>query len=140
MDRSNICRRVEWRLDGVRFVADYTNSDLMFCSGPPNSEKPLLLSDPAFPEAQVLAYLLDGKTGRWQTPEKAFRISQPPATVLRISEPEITDQPADQPVTTVDVDFIMDNVERHMVWTVAMQSPASINDTVHWRIIDARDR
>ncbi len=139
MDRSNTCRRVQWQLEGVRFVADYANSDLMFCSGFTDPNNGLLLTDPAFPEAQVLAYLIDGNTNRWKAPDAAFQVSAP-ATVLRISEPEITDQPADQPVSTVDVDFIMDNVERHMVWTVAMQSPTSINDTVHWRITGARDR
>lgn len=139
MDRSNICRRVEWRLVGMQFIADYEHSDITFCSGLSSGNNELLLKEPAFPEAQVLAYLLKPDPGRWKNPDRALSLPGP-AKVLRISEPVVTDAPPERPVSDVDVDFLSQGREYHMVWRVEMQPPARINDTVHWRIIGARNR
>ena len=139
VDRANICRRVVWRLQGMQFVADYEHSNITFCSGLNSNQNHMLLTEPAFPEAQVLAYLLKPDPARWKNPDNAWPLSCP-ATVLRISAPLITDQPPQHPLSDVDVDFLADGHEYHMVWTVEMQPPASINDTVHWRIVSAHER
>jgi len=140
VDRSNICRRVLWQLtDGPnapltrQFVAFYQDSDLYFCKGSTPAE-------PAFPEAQVLAYLTDpGKNRKDRWKDGAAQVSYDNVSVFKISEPEINEASATHPVA-VAVDFIADHIQHNMVWQVEMQPPTHINDPVRWRIISAVER
>ena len=140
-DRSNLCRRAQWRLNGDYFVADYAQSDLVFCTGIKRDDNGLAIApaEPAFPESQVLAYLIDHNPNRWEPPNMALPLPGE-VTVRRISAPQNTDMPPKTPTSFVDVDFVINGVERKMVWTVAMQQPHNVKDTVKWRIIEAHDR
>ncbi|RME82049.1 MAG: hypothetical protein D6775_11890 [Caldilineae bacterium] len=135
-DRSNLCRRVWWRLvSGETPLLDthyepFFSDDLTFCSGKPPA-------DPAFPEAQVLAYLTDGKRDRL-LPENAETLQQLlgdyiPAYVQEITAPGILDQ-GDPPRVQVDVAMTRDNAPLRTTWTVQMLPPKSIHEPVHWRI------
>lgn len=144
-DRANICRRVEWRLVGDDFVADYDQSDLMFCtgvhhkSGEDDADTLIAAAEPAFPESQVLAYLVDHNAARWKNPDAAFPLSGE-VKVRRITAPQNTNPAPDAPYSYVDVDFDMGGMARSMVWTLEMQQPHSVKDSVKWRIIEAHDR
>ena len=139
VDRSNICRVARWQLDPGdnppktwHFQALYEESFLRFCTnGVP--------SEPAFPEGQVLAYLLDGRSSRWkkeaESPPKYARVN-----VFAISEPEITDQPFQRPIASVDVDFKAADGFHSMRWVLEMIPPATVRDPVRWRIFRAEDR
>ncbi len=137
MDRSDICRVAQWLLeegpDPLRtrhFSALYDEGVLRFCSAS-------IPSEPAFPEGQVLAYLLDGQSYRWEA-------DNPPqyshVRVYAISEPVTTDQPMTRPAATVDVDFQASDGWHSMRWYVEMIPPTSIKDPVRWRIVRAEDR
>jgi hypothetical protein len=134
IDRSNICRRVEWRLQGdqdqntLQFESDYENGDLVFCQGSEPAE-------PAFPEAQVLAYLLDKNKERWQDEKPLVSFNH--VSVRDIIAPEITVS-----TTTVGVlvDFLADGALQRMVWQVKMEPPTALKSSVHWRIVDVYNR
>jgi hypothetical protein len=134
MDRSNICRQVNWTLKGdqtsggLQFVSDYPHSKLAFCAGGTPSE-------PAFPEAQVLAFLLDGQTSRWQ--QNSGLVSYENVSVMQISEPEIN---RDSNIVDVFVDFTASDGEHRTVWQVQMTAPTSLKQSVHWRIVSVQER
>ena len=139
VDRSNICRVVKWQLDPGdnppitwHFQALYEESFLRFCTNG-------IPSEPAFPEGQVLAYLLDGRSSRWkkgtENPPKYADVN-----VFAISEPEITDQPFQRPIAPVDVDFEAADGFHSMRWVLEMIPPATVKDPVRWRIFRAEDR
>lgn len=127
-DRSNICRRVQWDLVGdsaqntMQYVAHYEDSDLMFCAGKTPDE-------PTFPEAQVLAYLLDHKSERWLP--GASPLVYHDVHVQHIDMPELSPNRTQTPVF---VDFTSKEGVHHMVWMVTMLPPANLQDTIHWRI------
>lgn len=131
-DRSNICRRALWRLTGdkeqntMQFIPDYEHSDLVFCKGSPPP------AEPAFPEAQVLAYLLDKSQDRWQ--ENATPTPFENVMVNHINVPEIN---ADTTVVDVFVDFWADGEPYKMFWKVKMEPPANLRSSTHWRIVSA---
>ncbi len=145
MDRSNICRLVRWELQGdqsqnmFQLVSFYPDSSLTFCKG----ETP---SEPAFPEAQVLAYLLDEnrkenkdqqqpRPNRWvdgSTPAQFRNVS-----VRKISEPVLDPT---NPSAQVFVDFTADDGAHSMVWEVIMLPPQDLQSSVHWRIVSVQDR
>lgn len=130
MDRSNICRRVNWKLTGDpqqetrRFAGDYENSDLVFCRGARPAE-------PAFPEAQVLAYLLDKDPKRWQGGQALASFDN--VSVRKMTAPDIN---ADTTVVGVRADFVADGVWHSTVWRVQMAPPQNLQSSVHWRIVD----
>ncbi len=143
-DRANICRRVAWKLEGDHFVAYYDQSDLMFCTGvhqekEGDASRIIVAEEPAFPESQVLAYLIDHNVNRWRDPGMAFQVSGE-VKVRRITAPRNTDPSPDAPFSYVDVDFDMGGIARSMVWTLEMQQPHSVKDSVKWRIVEAHDR
>jgi hypothetical protein len=145
MDRSNICRVVKWELQGdqsqdmLQFASFYPDSSLRFCRG--NSP-----SEPAFPEAQVLAYLLDEKKdenpdeqkkqqARWVegiTPPRFSNVS-----VRKISEPFLDPT---NPSVQVFVYFTDDDGAHSTVWDVVMTAPKDLQSTVHWRIVSVQNR
>ena len=135
MDRSNICRRATWRLEGeqddnsLHFVPDYANSDLVFCRGG-------LPTEPAFPEAQVLAYLLDEKSDsrKNRLKEGASAPAFSGVEVKKINQPTIT---IDTAAVDVVVEFTADGTYHKMVWKVEMIPPESLKSSVHWRIVSA---
>ncbi len=139
IDRSNICQVAQWDLIGDLqrmpprwyFVAHYEEKKLRFCSS-------TIPSEPAFPEGQVLAYLLDGRANRWKEGVQPVPFSD--VHVLRLTEPEILNVPPERPVVPVDVDFESNGVIHSMRWLVEMIPPTSIKDPVRWRIIQAEDR
>jgi len=138
IDRSNICRVVEWRLDAGpnppatwHFTALYDESSLRFCSS-------AIPSEPAFPEGQVLAYLFDGGAQRWQAGAQPRGFAN--VRVYAITEPEITDQPLDRPLAPVDVDFWASDGFHSMRWILEMIPPTTVKDPVRWRILRAEDR
>ncbi|MCP4164462.1 MAG: hypothetical protein GY759_01045 [Chloroflexi bacterium] len=140
-DRSNFCRRAQWRLDEgedpkleSHFVAFY-DGDITFCSG----KSPV---DPAFPEAQVMAYLKDGKSNRWQNPSDPNIPQYRGATIKRITAPVVLDDhdktSANEGMTVlVDVDFTYNDVSYSETWSVNMIRPKTTKDAVRWRIVDA---
>lgn len=134
MDRSNICRRVFWKLPddsqqvALQFVGDYENSDLVFCRG----GQPV---EPAFPEAQVLAYLLDKKSDRWLDGQAP--VSFDDVSVRKITAPDID---ADATVVGVQVEFMADGMMHNTVWQVKMVPPQELRSSVHWRIVDVYPR
>ena len=138
VDRSNICRVAEWRLEPGdqppmtwHFRALYEESFLRFCtSGLP--------SEPAFPEGQVMAYLLDGNKGRWK--EGAAPAPFADVKIYAISEPEITAQPPKSPIVPVDVDFWARDGFHSMRWVLEMIWPDIVQDPVRWRILRAENR
>ncbi len=133
-DRSNICRLVHWGLtedwiaDSMQFIADYSHSQLTFCRGE-------LPSEPVFPEAQVLAFLLDGNKARWQD-NHADR-SYKHVSVMTIGVP-----PLDSPIETVGVPvtFTDDDGLHDTIWEVAVEPSRSNQFTVQWRIVAVYDR
>jgi len=134
MDRANICRRVDWKLQdapqpgALQFVGDYENSDLMFCRGGQPAE-------PAFPEAQVLAYLLDKKNDRWL--DGHALVSFDHVSVREMTAPDIG---IDTTVVNVQVNFMADGVLHNTVWQVKMAPPKDLQSSVHWRIVDVYPR
>jgi len=155
-NRSHLCRREQWKLEGdgyPEFVpraatepifAEY-GGEITFC----NTERP---SEPAFPEAQVLAYLQDRDPKRLAPvdPEKQngkkVDLNIPNydlLEVLAISEPEELNNgkpPGQLPEVKVDVDFNTNEGWRTMTWTLQMISPKTIKEAVEWRIVAAEDR
>ncbi len=138
VDRSNICRRVMWRLEGaqdqntLQFVADYINSDLTFCRGGVPTE-------PAFPEAQVLAYLLDENPDhrKQRLSAGAALPSYNNVSVRKINQPTIT---IDATMVDVITEFTIDDVFHHMLWRVEMIPPEDLKSSVHWRIVSAYEQ
>ena len=137
VDRSNICRVVEWRLDPGpnppatwHFLALYDEGVLRFCSKQ-------IPTEPSFPEGQVLAYLLDNHAERWS-------MSNPPhytnVRVYRLSVPTVTNPTAASPLIPVDVDFEADGIMHSMRWLVEMVPPQTIHDPVRWRIAGSQNR
>jgi len=136
-DRSNLCRRSLWVLNDTSattppsppvFVKDPSTGDLLFCTG---GEMP---KSPAFPEAQVLAYLRDGSATRLDpTYTNAPKFSG--AKVFRITAPaDLTTVHDNQIIVTGEVDFV-DNGQRYAMWWAAkMVAPQSVKETVSWEI------
>ena len=152
-DRSNLCRREQWQLtDGEypQFVPrsdhdQFYRGEITFCNGQP----PVV---PAFPEAQVLAYLQDWKSERLasvdihnpKSPKVDLNIPHyNEIEVLEISVPKELNNgnpPGELPEVKVDVDFNTTEGWRTMTWTVHMIPPETIKDAVKWRIVAAEDR
>ncbi|HEY51851.1 MAG TPA: hypothetical protein G4N94_00125 [Caldilineae bacterium] len=143
IDRSNLCRRQQWSLysgDSPKFVPQSATDpifaryggEVTFCNGQAPDE-------PAFPEAQVLAYLEDGNLSRL---DEAPRTEIPHYNEVTVFEIESTDAPDSDmpPEVNVDVDFNSNEGWRTMTWTVRMIPPATIKDAVKWRIIAVKDR
>ena len=142
-DRSNLCRREQWLLNEdayPRFVprseqeAHY-DGEITFCIG----QQP---NEPAFPEAQVLAYLNDWKPERIDAQPRTEIPRYDKVEVLDISvPPELNNGiPPDSPEVKVNVDFNSNEGWRTMIWTVRMIPPETIKDAAIWRIIAAEDR
>ncbi|HHB90032.1 MAG TPA: hypothetical protein ENK60_01835 [Anaerolineae bacterium] len=138
VDRSNICRVAEWRFQpGTNppmtwhFLSRYEESFLRFC-------QKTIPTEPAFPEGQVMAYLLDGNKARWKDANQARTYTD--VQIFAITEPEITDQPFENPIAPVDVDFRAHDGFHSMRWLVQMIPPSTIKDPVRWRILRADDR
>jgi len=146
-DRSNLCRRVKWQLieenenDAInRHFQKGPATDITFCNGQTPQE-------PAFPEAQVLAYLQDGNGKRLLQSDNNRFPRYPHAIIDQIVAPlrldiASTDAGNSQPTiqVEVDVDFTMDGDLFLTRWTVAMIRPATIKETIHWRIVNVKLR
>lgn len=148
-DRSNLCRRALWKLSEEsdpqfdrRFDA-YYDGEIVFCLGTSPEE-------PAFPEAQVLAYLLDPKQDRWcnepdcplaqeATPE-GERLAYDEVEVLHLTAPPVLDHPPEQPLVQVEADFNSKEGWQSTLWTLVMIEPATIKDAVKWRIVSVNPR
>lgn len=135
ISRSNICRRVPFTLAGGEQVTPRANfsrndaaADLGFCNGS-------IPADPAYPEAQILGWLLEPNDNR---------LSPSATNVPKFTNPQvqILSAPADlnnevdgRIVASGEVDFIAENVANRMQWSAEMQPPANIQDQVHWKIL-----
>jgi hypothetical protein len=142
-NRSNLCRREKWQLtesEYPEFVAQSAvdptfakyGGDLTFCNG----QIPI---EPAFPEAQVLAYLEDGDARRLVAEPRTAIPSYREVEVFALSAPKILND-GDPPVVQVDVDFNSNEGWRTMTWTVLMIPPETIKQAIEWRIVAAEDR
>jgi hypothetical protein len=141
-DRSHLCRRQAWSLSGdyPRFAPQTATDptyaryggEITFCNGQ-------LPVEPAFPEAQVLAYLGDWNPQRLDAQP---RTEIPHYNEVEVFKLESTDAPnADMPVeVNVDVDFNTNAGWRTTTWTVRMIPPETIKDAVKWRIVAVEDR
>ncbi len=140
-NRSNLCRRTYWTITesdvndaGSRRFERTQPSDITFCNG-------VIPREPAFPEGQVLAYLHDADPQRLLQPENTRFPKYPGAVVDKITSPEWlsvesgnTDANRGDIFVNVDVDFLLDGNPYATRWTVIMLRPASIRETIHWRI------
>ncbi|NOX62394.1 MAG: hypothetical protein GXP42_10705 [Chloroflexi bacterium] len=144
-DRSAICRRAKWLLEPsdlpdnpIRFVGNYDDSDLIFCGG--NEKIP---KEPAYPEAQLLAYLLEGGANRERVDEEV-RESMPSfqqVKVLRLTAPPVLDEYIGEVVQAVgEVDFKSEDGFHAMYWTARMIPPESIKETTKWRLTSLIER
>ncbi len=133
--RSNICRRVPITLTGGEqyapsggFVRNDAAADLSFCNGQPPA-------DPAYPEAQVLAWLLAPADNRLSSSaQNVPRFTG--AQVQLLSTPsDLSTRQDGRIVASGTVDFIAENGVNRMQWTAEMLPPATIRDQVHWRIL-----
>lgn len=137
-DRSALCRRSLLVLNDTSadtqpsppvFIKDPGTGDLYFCTGqlPPS---------PAFPEAQVLAYLIDGSATRLD-PNYTNAPKFTNAKVFRITAPaDLTTMHDNQIIVTGEVDFDANNQKYAMWWAAEMVAPQSVNQTVSWEITD----
>lgn len=135
-DRSALCRRSSWVLNDTSattqpnppvFVKDPGTGDLFFCTGklPPS---------PAFPEAQVLAYLIDNSATRLD-PNYTNAPKFSKAKVFRITAPaDLTTMHGNQIVVTGEVDFVSNGQPYAMWWATEMVAPQSVKQTVSWEI------
>lgn len=134
-DRSNLCRRVPFILAGGEqiappgtFVRNDAAADLGFCNGQ-------VPADPAFPEAQVMGWLLEPNAGRLSS----AAVSVPEFSgvqVKRITSPtDLSNQIDGRIVASGEVDFLANNTPQTMAWTAEMLPPADIQDQVHWKIL-----
>ncbi|MCO6449398.1 MAG: hypothetical protein J5I90_01300 [Caldilineales bacterium] len=139
-DRSNICRRTPWVLQASGddqnpdlFRANYAINDLNFCNGD-------IPAEPAFPEGQMLAYLLDGNAGRLD--ESDMEIPEfTGAAVSRVTAPEVLDENVGDPLQVAgEVDFQFEGVPYRMYWTATMIPPEDIKDINKWRITSLIER
>lgn len=142
-DRSNLCRREKWQLtegDYPEFVSqsdtdptyEKYSGEITFCNG----QQP---TEPAFPEAQVLAFLEDGSTERLYAESAAGIPRFSEIKVFDIEGPPDLNQ-GTPPEAKVKVDFNSNEGWRTMTWTVRMIPPKTIRDAVRWRIVAAEDR
>ncbi len=135
-DRSNLCRRSLLVLNDTGpttppsppvFVKDPTTGDLFFCTG----QMPV---SPAFPEAQVLAYLRDGSATRLD-PNYTNAPKFSNAKVFRITVPaDLTTVHDNQIIVTGEVDFVDKGQPYAMWWAAEMVAPQSVKQTVRWEI------
>ncbi len=143
-DRSNLCRREQWQLtddEYPQFVPrsaydQFYHGEITFCNGQP----PVA---PAFPEAQVLAYLEDWNPKRLSEQPRTEIPHYDKVEVLDISAPPELNNgnpPDELPEVKVDVDFNTNKGWRAMTWTVQMIKPKDITEAIKWRIIAAEDR
>ncbi len=132
-DRSDLCRRTPWvwadgteRYPRQNFVPDELRADIDFCVG----GAPV---DPAFPEAQVLAYIRYGGDTRWDpsAQDRIVRFTQ--ARVWRISVVSEVPQ-GDTLVATGEVDVIAPGQPQRWWWAAIMLPPSQLRETVRWRI------
>lgn len=134
-DRSNLCRRVPWTLVGGDqylpqgpFVKNDGAADLSFCSGQ-------IPGDPAYPEAQVLAWLFDKNSNRLSPSAQGIQPYES-VRVLRITAPaDLSTQVDGRVVATGEVDFTASNGANMMQWSAELVPPADIQDQVHWKIL-----
>ena len=139
-DRSNLCRREQWLLSEDMYPQFVSRSEreaqydgeIIFCIGQ-------LPDDPAFPEAQVLAYLEDWNPKRLHEQPRTEIPRYDKVEVLDISVPPELNN-GDPPEVKVDVDFNSNEGWRTMTWTVRMIQPDNSYEAVKWRIIAAEDR
>lgn len=142
-DRSNLCRREQWLLSEEAYPQFVSRSDIdptyakyggevTFCNGQPPVE-------PAFPEAQVLAYLADWNPKRLDPTDNSAIPRYDKVEVLDISVPSELNTGV-PPEVKVDVNFNSNEGWRTMTWTVRMIHPETIKEAVKWRIISAEDR
>ena len=130
-DRSAICRRVKWTLqesgpaeNPIEFVANYPDSDLVFCSGK-------IPSEPAFPEGQVLAYLLEGENENRVYEKKRAGFPKFPggAMVRRLTAPAILDEDIlNTEQVKGEVDFKWNGEVYFMTWTAFMVPPGELGE------------
>lgn len=141
INRSAVCRRTPWNLLGGDqpippgpFVKNEAAADIYFCSGrvPP---------DPAYPEAQVLGWLFEPNPSRVSQAAQGSIQEYKNVRALRITAPaDLSTQVDGRVVATGDVDFIASNGANRMKWGAELVPPATIQDTVHWKIIQLAPR
>ncbi len=142
-DRSNLCHREYWQLSTDEYpefvaqsVTDPTyakyGGEVTFCNG----QQP---QEPAFPEAQVLAYLEDWNPDRIDPVTSTEIPNYSDVKVFKVEGPKELNEGA-PPEVKVNVDFNSNEGWRNTVWTVRMIPPATIKDAVKWRIVAVEDR
>lgn len=132
-DRSDLCRRTPWvwadgteRLPQQNFRPDELRSDVDFCVG----RAP---ADPAYPEAQVLAFIRYGGDGRWDASAQDRIVRLGEARVWRIAVVSETPQ-GDTVVATGEVDIIAPGQPQRWWWAAQLLPPTHIRETARWRI------
>lgn len=135
VNRSNICRRVPLTLiDGEKYAPPGTferndaAADLGFCNG-------AAPADPAYPEAQVLAWLLEPKADRLSSAAMGVQEYQHAQVQVLSAPADLSTQVDGRIVASGEVDFIADNGANRMKWDAEMLPPANIQDQVHWKIL-----
>jgi hypothetical protein len=132
-DRSDLCRRTPWvwadgteRSPRQNFLPDELRAEVDFCAG----KAP---DDPAFPEAQVLAYIRYGGDGRWDPSAQDRIVRFPQARVWRIAVASEVPQ-GDTVVATGEVDLIAPGQPQRWWWAAIMLPPTDLRETIRWRI------
>ncbi len=139
-DRSYLCRRVPWNLIGGDqylpqgpFVKNDGAADLSFCSGQ-------IPGDPAYPEAQVMAWLFDKNSDRLSLSAQGIQPYEG-VRVLRITAPaDLSTQLDGRVIAVGEVDFTASNGANTMQWSAELVPPASTKDQVGWRILRLTQR
>ena len=135
-DRSNLCAKVTWTRQGdtAAFIAG--PPAIVFCLGTP--------AQPTYPEAVVLAYLLnpnnalvvEGRAGQIQAvvPGGVSRVVtlSYPGTITTVG----TGASA-VAQTTVDTIIVDPQGQYHVLWTLQEQRPTPDDKTTRWRILAA---
>jgi hypothetical protein len=132
-DRSDLCRRTPWvwadgteRFPQQNFLPDALRADVDFCTG----QAP---TDPAFPEAQVLAYIRYGGDERWDPTAQNRIMRFTEARVWRIAVVSETPQ-GDTVVAAGEVDIIAPGQPQRWWWAARLLPPTHIQETARWRI------
>ncbi len=138
-DRSNLCRRLHWNFPDWNTLDPSTgftlvpgDTDYFFCTGS-------LSEDPAYPEAQVIAYMKDGEKTRFRPP---YNLNPPAFPGARVRRLTICDEIANDgsPRAVGEVDITADDGAHNLWWEAEMLPPQSIKDTIHWRLVALTER
>jgi hypothetical protein len=134
-ERSKLCQQTTWTRQGAQGVFAASPQTIVFCLGG-------IPAHPAYPEAVVLAWLLNPEKTNLVKPESLEQVRQAvpgtPQQILTLTYPGAADTTGAGNTTvtevTVETDVVLDGLSQKLRWRLEQMRPTETEKTARWVI------